>query len=80
MGKGFTAAAPGKTERKQPEKQVRAAADGRSLRAKGRTAQLNVKVAPELKQALNAHCEREGVSVADWMEGTLRAALGLGEG
>jgi hypothetical protein len=77
MGKGFGPVAPQKAARKQREKQVRSTVDGRTLRAKGRTAQLNVKVAPEIKQAVSEHCEREGVSVADWMESALRAALGL---
>ena len=78
MGKGFPGTTPKKAERKQREKKVRSAVDGRTLKAKGRTAQLNVKVAPDLKQALAEHCEREGLAIADWMEATLRATFGLG--
>ncbi len=79
MGKGFAGTTPKKAERKQREKQVRATVDGRTLKAKGRTAQLNVKIAPELKQALSAYCGREGVAIADWMEATLRTALRIEE-
>jgi hypothetical protein len=72
MGKGF---APKKAERKQREKQVRATVDGRTLRAKGRTAQLNIKILPELKEALAKNCERKGIAVTDFIETLLRKAL-----
>jgi hypothetical protein len=74
----FATAAPQKAVRRQREKAVRATVDGRTLRAKGRTAQLNIKVTPELKEALQKHVERQGIGLTDWMENTLRAALGLG--
>lgn len=75
MGKGF--ATPKKAARKQREKKARSVADGRSLKAKGRTEQLNVKVRPDIKQALAEFAEGEGITIADWMEQTLEAALGL---
>jgi hypothetical protein len=75
MGKNF--ATPKKAERKQREKMARSVVDGRSLRAKGRTEQLNVKVRPDIKQALSEYVAAEGVTIADWLERTLEAALGL---
>ena len=42
-----------KAERKAREKKVRGAVDGRSLRTKGRTAQLNVRIRPEAKEMLS---------------------------
>jgi hypothetical protein len=62
-----------KAERKAREKKARSAVDGRSLRTKGRTAQLNVRIRPEAKEALLAFLEREGVSFPDWMEETIAA-------
>ena len=61
--------------RKQREQQARSVVDGRSLRAKGRTEQLNVKVRPDIKQALAEHVEAEGVTIADWLERMLETAL-----
>ena len=75
MNKGFSS--PKKTERKQREKKARSVVDGRTLKAKGRTEQLNVKVRPDIKQALADLVEGEGITIADWMERTLEAALGL---
>lgn len=64
----FSQAAPKKTARKQREKQARSMVDGRKLRAKGRTAQVNIKVRPEVKERLAAFAEAEGVLIADWFE------------
>ena len=61
-------AQPVKTERKQKEKMARTVVDGRSLRAKGRSAQVNIKVRPEVKERLLAFVEAEGVLIADWFE------------
>ena len=70
---------PKKAERKQREKKARSIVDGRTLKAKGRSEQLNVKVRPEIKQAIAACVEAEGLTIADWLEATLEAALGLRE-
>lgn len=64
----FSQAAPKKTARKQREKQARSMVDGRKLRSKGRTAQVNIKVRPEVKERLAAFVEAEGVLIADWFE------------
>ena len=61
-------ARPVKVERKEKEKKVRAVVDGRSLRAKGRSAQVNIKVRPEVKERLLQFVEAEGVLIADWFE------------
>ena len=68
-------ATPKKAARKQREKQVRSIVDGRSLRAKGRSAQVNIKVRPDIKQALAERVEAEGVTIADWLERMLETAL-----
>jgi hypothetical protein len=59
---------PKKAARKQREKKARAMVDGRSLRAKGRSAQVNIKVRPEVKERLLQFAEAEGVLIADWFE------------
>ena len=70
---------PAKAERKEKEKKVRAVVDGRSLRAKGRSAQVNIKVRPEVKERLLQFAEAEGVLIADWFE-QLIESLPLGDG
>ena len=65
-----------KAERKAREKKVRGAVDGRSLRTKGRTAQLNVRIRPEAKEMLAAFLEREGVALPDWIESIIESAAG----
>jgi hypothetical protein len=59
---------PVKVERKEKEKKVRSVVDGRTLRAKGRSAQVNIKVRPEVKERLLQFAEAEGVLIADWFE------------
>ena len=76
MGK-FSPATPKKAARKQREKKARSVVDGRTLRAKGRTAQLNIKVRPEIKEALADLVEGEGVLIADWFERMVEEVLGL---
>ena len=71
----FDLVTPKKAARKQREKQARSIVDGRSLRAKGRTEQLNVKVRPDIKQALADRVETEGITIADWLERMLETAL-----
>lgn len=64
----FSPATPKKAARKQREQKARSMVDGRKLRAKGRTAQVNIKVRPEVKERLAAFVEAEGVLIADWFE------------
>jgi hypothetical protein len=64
-----------KTARKARERLVRAAVDGRTLRSKGRTVQLNFKVTPEIKEALDARVEAEDTTIADLMEAVLKKLL-----
>ena len=64
----FSPATPKKAARKQREKQARSMVDGRKLRAKGRTAQVNIQVRPEVKERLAVFAEAEGVLIADWFE------------
>jgi hypothetical protein len=64
----FSPATPKKAARKQREKKARSVVDGRTLRAKGRSAQVNIKVRPEVKERLLAFADAEGVLIADWFE------------
>ncbi len=77
IGDFSPATTPKKAARKQREKQVRSIVDGRALKSKGRTEQLNVKVRPDIKKALAARVDADGTTIADWIEATLEAALGL---
>ncbi|RTL64654.1 MAG: hypothetical protein EKK41_21210 [Hyphomicrobiales bacterium] len=52
-----------------------AARDGRSLRATGRTAQFNFKARPELKLAAQAAADKAGMTLAEWMEMAVNAAI-----
>ena len=74
---GNNFATPKKAARKQREKQARSVVDGRSLRSKGRTEQLNVKVRPDIKEALAGRIEADGITIADFMEHMLEAELGM---
>lgn len=66
-----------KAQRKTREKKVQGVVDGRSLRATGRTEQLNVNIRPELKLAVAEHVKSEGVKIVDWVERVFEEALGL---
>jgi predicted HicB family RNase H-like nuclease len=66
-----------KKSRKDRGKKIRAAVDGRSLRATGRTEQFNIKMRPEIKQAVTAAAEASGVSVVEWVERQFEEILGL---
>ena len=68
---------PQKAHRKQREKKVQSVVDGRSLRATGRTEQLNVNIRPELKLAIAEHVKAEGGKIVDWVERVFEEALGL---
>ena len=56
---------------------VQSVVDGRSLRATGRTEQLNVNIHPELKLAIAEHVKAEGGKIVDWVERVFEEALGL---
>lgn len=49
--------------------------DGRSLRATGRTAQLNIKIKPELKDKLNSHVDGLPENMAELMERLITAEI-----
>lgn len=66
-----------KAERKAREKKVAKMVDGRKLKAKGRTIQINFKAKPAIREALDAKLAAEKITIADFMERTLEAALGL---
>ena len=76
----FSLASPKKAERKQREKKARSLVDGRTLKAKGRTEQLNVKVRPDIKQALTALAEADGIGITDWLERIVEEKRGAKEG
>ena len=66
-----------KTDRKAREKKVSKMVDGRTLKAKGRTVQINFKAKPKIREALDARLAEERMTIADFMERTLETALGL---
>ena len=68
---------PQKAQRKTRERKVSSVVDGRSLRATGRTEQLNVNIRPELKAAIAEHVKSEGIKIVDWVERIFEEALGM---
>ncbi len=72
LAKGFK---PMPSERRRREKQVRSVADARSLRTTGRTAQFNFKTREDLKGRVAEAARADGVTIAEWMEGAIEAAL-----
>ena len=64
-------------QRKTREKKVHSAVDGRSLRATGRTEQLNVTIRPDLKLAITEYVKAEGVKIVDLVERALEKEIGL---
>ena len=66
-----------KSQRKTREKKVQSVVDGRSLRATGRTEQLNVNIRPDLKLAITEHVKSDGVKIVDWVERVFEEALGM---
>ncbi len=74
--KKFAAGANAATQRKQGETEIRKVVDGRTLRATGRTAQFNFRSRAELKTAVQVAAKAGGVTVAEWMERAIEAALG----
>ncbi len=73
----FSPAPAKKAERKQREKKARSLVDGRMLKAKGRTEQLNIKMRPDIKQALAALAEAEGITITDWLERIVEEKRGM---
>jgi len=66
-----------RAQRKAKEKKVQAAVDGRSLRATGRTEQLNVTIRPDLKIAITEYVKAEGIKIVDLVEQALEKEIGL---
>ena len=64
-------------QRKTREKKVQSAVDGRSLRATGRTEQLNVTIRPDLKLAITEYVKAEGIKIVDLIERALEKEIGL---
>ena len=67
----------GKAQRRTKEKKVHSAVDGRSLRATGRTEQLNVTIRPDLKLAVTEYVKSEGIKIVDLVERALEKEIGL---
>ena len=61
--------------RKQRQKVISKAADGRSSRATGRTEQFNFRSVPGLKERAQEAAAQNGMSLAEWMEIAVEAAL-----
>lgn len=59
---------------------VSSATDRRSLRATGRTDQFNFKSVPGLKKRAQEAATAEGITLAEWMERAVTAALEAAEG
>ena len=68
---------PQKSQRKTREKKVRSVVDGRSLKATGRTEQLNVTIRPDLKLAITEYVKAEGIKIVDLVERALEKEIGL---
>jgi len=67
----------GKAQRKSREKKVQSAVDTRSLKTTGRTAQLNVTIHPDLKQAITDYAKENGIKIVDLIERALKKEIGL---
>jgi len=67
----------GKAQRRTKEKKVHSAVDGRSLRATGRTEQLNVTIRPDLKLAIAEYVKAKGIKIVDLIERALEKEIGL---
>lgn len=70
-----TTAVSAAAQRKQGEAEIRKVVDGRSLRTTGRTAQFNFRSRAELKSAVQDAAKANGMTVAEWMEHAIEAAL-----
>ena len=65
-------------ERKEREKSIRAAVDGRSLRATGRTVQFNLKCREEIKAFVCEMAKADGVPIAVWFERIVETMMNSG--
>lgn len=61
--------------RRARHKRLASAVDGRSLRASGRTEQFNFKCTPGLKKLAQDAAVRDGITLAEWMERAVEAAI-----
>jgi predicted HicB family RNase H-like nuclease len=66
----------GKGPRQAKKKQLENMVDGRSLR-ETRSAQLNFRTYPEIRDAVRSHCESRNESVTKWLEAAIKARLEL---
>jgi hypothetical protein len=67
--------APGKAARKDRQKHLNGAVDGRSLRVTGRTAHLNFKALPEIKEAVAKAEAEAGITKSLWLEQAILIAI-----
>jgi predicted HicB family RNase H-like nuclease len=64
-----------KSGRKKRHKELADAVDGRSLRTTGRTEQFNFRCSEGLKQKAQAAASRADMTLAEWMQHAVEAAL-----
>jgi hypothetical protein len=64
-----------KAARKNRQKRLNGAVDGRSLRATGRTEHLNFKALPEIKEAVAKAAAEAGITKSLWLEQAILAAV-----
>jgi hypothetical protein len=64
-----------KVARKDRQKRLNGAIDGRSLRATGRTEHLNFKARPEVKAAIAKAAAEAGITKSLWLERAILAAV-----
>jgi hypothetical protein len=65
----------GKKARKQRERDGEGAADGRSLKATGRTEHCNLRCTPEVKAAFHKAAEEAGLGLSIWLERAILSAI-----
>jgi hypothetical protein len=64
-----------KPARRNRQKHLNGAVDGRSLRATGRTEHLNFKALPEVKEAVTKAAAEAGITKSLWLERAILAAI-----
>jgi hypothetical protein len=64
-----------KVARKDRQKRLNGAIDGRSLRATGRTEHLNFKARPEVKAAIAKAAAEAGITKSLWLERAILTAI-----
>jgi hypothetical protein len=70
----------GKDARRVRHEKLTDAVDGRSLRATGRTAQFNFRCSEGLKAKATAAAREAGITLAEWMERAVDAAIAAQNG